>query len=65
MTPVLPDILFDEQYKDQWEWDGWKPKAKDGAPEELKAEIESFIREVEDEDKNAFIDDDIDEIEEI
>lgn len=49
---ALPDILFEEQYKDTWEWedDGWKPKAKANAPDAVKAAIDTFISEAEQED---------------
>lgn len=43
----LPDILFEEQYKDFWEWDGWKPKAKDNAPQKVKEAIEEWVNEAE------------------
>lgn len=56
---TLPDILTEEEYKDTWEWDGWKPKAKPDAPEEIKEAINEWIEEVEDdldEDDDIIID---------
>lgn len=44
---ALPEILFEEKYKDTWEWDGWKPKAKDNAPQEVKDAIEEWVSEAE------------------
>lgn len=46
---ALPEILTDEKYKDTWEWDDWKPKAKLDAPEEVKSAIQKFVDEAEDE----------------
>lgn len=47
MMPVLPEILFEDQYKDQWGWDGWKPKAHDDAPEALKKAVAGWLRDIE------------------
>lgn len=46
----LPNILFEKKYKNAWEWDGWKPKAKDDAPQELKDGIAEWLAEAEAED---------------
>ena len=42
---ALPDILFEEKYKETWEFedDGWKPVAKDNAPQEVKDAIDEFV----------------------
>ena len=45
MILSLPNILHDEKYKNQWEWDGWKPKAKPTAPKELKDAIAEWVKE--------------------
>lgn len=46
---ALPAILHEEKYKDTWEFedDGWKPVAKDNAPQEIKEAIDEFVRESE------------------
>ena len=59
MTPVLPDILFEDQYKDQWEWDGWKPKAKPDAPQALKDALDEWESEIEEAEDEMFDFDDI------
>ena len=64
MTPVLPDILFEEQYKDQWGWEGWKPKAKVNASKKLKDTIDEWVREIEALENEEF-DSEVEEIEEI
>lgn len=43
----LPKILTEKQNENTWEWDGWKPKAKANAPDDVKSAIDSFISEVE------------------
>lgn len=42
---ALPDILFEEKNKGTWEFedDGWKPVAKDNAPQEVKDAISEFV----------------------
>lgn len=47
MMPTLPEILFEDQYKDQWGWDGWKPKAHDDAPDALKKAVAEWLRDIE------------------
>lgn len=47
MMPILPEILFEDQYKDQWGWDGWKPKAHDDAPDALKKAVAEWMRDIE------------------
>jgi len=42
---TLPEILHDAEYKSTWEWDGWKPKAKEDAPIEIKEAIEEWLEE--------------------
>ena len=44
MVP-LPDILFEEQYDGTWAFDGWKPVAKDNAPQEVKDAIAAWVAE--------------------
>lgn len=44
MVP-LPDILFEDKYKNSWEWDGWTPKAKEDAPQEVKDAIAKWKSE--------------------
>jgi hypothetical protein len=54
---ALPDILHEEKYKDMWEFEGGKLKAKPEAPQELKDAISAYIAEAtpdEDEDKIVF-----------
>lgn len=46
MINGLPEILMDEKYKDTWEWDGWKPKAKPDAPQEVKDAIEEMLSDM-------------------
>lgn len=42
---ALPDILFEDKYKETWEFedDGWKPVPKDNAPQEVKDAIDEFV----------------------
>lgn len=42
---ALPDILFEDKYKETWafEDDGWKPVANDNAPQEVKDAIDEFV----------------------
>jgi len=42
---TLPEILHDAKYKNTWKWDGWKPKAKEDAPTEIKEAIEEWLEE--------------------
>ena len=53
MIVALPDILFEEKYKSTWELDGWKPKAKEDAPQEVKDAIDEWISEAADEDDES------------
>lgn len=55
---ALPEILHNPKYKEFWEWDGWKPKAKADAPYKLKREIESWLADVE-EAENDHADDEV------
>ena len=55
MIFALPEILTDKKYKGTWEWDGWKPKAKPDAPQEVKDAIEEMLSDV-DEDESALSD---------
>lgn len=52
---ALPEILHEEKYKDSWEWDGWKPKAKDDAPQEVKDAIAEFVSEAETDDDGMIL----------
>lgn len=65
MVPMLPEILFEGQNKKYWEFDGWKPKAKPGASPELKKAIAEFLSDIEEAEKDTFVDDTIDDIEEM
>ena len=50
---ALPEILYKEEYKDEWDFDElepWKPKAKPGAPKVVKEAIEAWVAEMEEED---------------
>ena len=47
MIIALPDIILKPEYRDAWELDGWKPKAKPDAPEEVKAAIAEWEKDVE------------------
>ena len=42
---ALPDILFEDKYKNTWgfEDDGWKPVPNDNAPQEVKDAIAEFV----------------------
>lgn len=44
---ALPAILHDKKYKDTWDWDGWKPKAKPTAPKEVKEAISEWVTAIE------------------
>lgn len=44
---ALPGILHEDKYKNTWEWDGWKPKAKPDAPQEVKDAIDEWLAEEE------------------
>lgn len=56
MINALPEILTDERYKDTWEWDGWKPKAKPDAPQEVKDAITEMLSDM-DEDNDTSLSD--------
>ena len=47
MIVALPEIIKDPKYKDAWEFDGWKPKAKANAPDEVKKAIADWEKDVE------------------
>lgn len=55
---ALPEILYKEEYKDEWAFDDlepWKPKAKPGAPKPVKDAIEEWLKEAEAEDDDDVI----------
>lgn len=52
---ALPAILTEREYENTWEWDGWKPKAKDDAPQVVKEAIDAFISESETEEDDGTI----------
>ena len=43
---ALPFILYDDKYKDQWEFDGWKPVAKETADSKVKDAIAEWLEEI-------------------